>query len=125
MNSRLYAVNAGVETSTQPDAGTPTDPADLVTLDYLESNVVTTEGIRSYFVALADGDLSKSVVYNTPLANNNYVLNVAIKNTTDADPDISPVVITAQATTGFTVKFNRINGANHILVYSTTPYSNP
>lgn len=34
--TRLYEFVSGIETSTQPDAGTPTDPNDLVTKSYAD-----------------------------------------------------------------------------------------
>jgi hypothetical protein len=35
MKTRAYEFVTGIEASTQPDAGTPTDPNDLVTLGYI------------------------------------------------------------------------------------------
>ena len=37
MQPRVLDFIVGVETSTQPNPGTPTDPADVVSLDYLQS----------------------------------------------------------------------------------------
>ena len=34
-NLRIYDFTTGIETGTQPDAGTPTDPNDLVTLGFI------------------------------------------------------------------------------------------
>ena len=38
MLKRLYEVNVGIETTAQPDAGSPAVPNDLITLGYLQAN---------------------------------------------------------------------------------------
>lgn len=39
MQSRVYAIVAGVETSVLPDPGTPSQPSDIVPFGYFSSNV--------------------------------------------------------------------------------------
>jgi hypothetical protein len=41
MNVRRLDFITGIEASVQPDAGTPTDPNDLITLSYFSSHLVT------------------------------------------------------------------------------------
>lgn len=38
MQNRIYDFSPGFETSAQPDAGTPADPNDLITLSWIEAN---------------------------------------------------------------------------------------
>lgn len=39
MNPRIYEFITGIEASAQPDAGTPTNPNDVLTLSFVETNL--------------------------------------------------------------------------------------
>lgn len=60
MNSRVYDIDVAVTASTQPTAGTPSDPTDLITLGYLGSPVEGRRtGSTSTTITLASTPLSQ------------------------------------------------------------------
>ena len=65
MNERLYEFNTGVTASAQPDAGTPTDPNDLVTLGFVTGGGVGTE-IQEVPSGAIDGSNTAYTLSHTP-----------------------------------------------------------
>ena len=73
-------------------------------------------GIKTGREALSLNDSSKSVTFTSAYADTNYTISVMMNNTVDANPAIYPTIISAKATTGFTVLFSGdIDSANYEL----------
>lgn len=69
-------------------------------------------------VTIASGASSKAVTFSTAFVDTTYAVVWSIKNTTDVSPIFLQGVITAKATTGFTVTFNTpTDTANYALDY--------
>jgi len=74
--------------------------------------------LRSGNQAIGSGVATVSVTFASAMASSTYALNVSMKNTTDSNPQFQPITITAQSTTGFTVKWNaNTDTANYSLNY--------
>jgi len=82
----------------------PVQPTDLATKEYVDQQVGG--GIKTGRETLATNDSSKSVTFASAYADTNYTISVMMNNTVDANPAIYPTIISAKATTGFTVLFS-------------------
>jgi Protein of unknown function (DUF2793) len=92
----------------------PTQDYELTTKSYVDS--VSVDRIQSGRVSLAYHDESKAVSLNTAFADTNYSISVLMTNTTDSNPSIYPVVVSAKSNSGFTVEFSgKIDTANYTL----------
>jgi hypothetical protein len=77
-----------------------------------------TSAYQNGSASIANGATSKSITFATPFASTSYAVNANILNTTDATPQAQPLVITAKATTGFTVSWpDATDSANYVLEY--------
>ena len=69
--------------------------------------------------ALALNDTSKAVVFGGAYGDTNYTIGICLTNTTDSPPAIYGWVVTAKATTGFTVSFSGpIDSNNYVLEWT-------
>ncbi|RLI52468.1 MAG: hypothetical protein DRO87_13160 [Candidatus Thorarchaeota archaeon] len=92
----------------------PVQDYDLATKQYVDTQVGG--GIKTGREALSLNDSSKSVTFTSAYADTNYTISVMMNNTVDANPAIYPTIISAKATTGFTVLFSGdIDSANYEL----------
>lgn len=123
LNVRAYEFVTGVETSTLPDAGTPTDPNDLVTLSYL-----TGGGAISYKAGentFSNGSATLSVTFATAFGSNNYTIAVTIRNTT-TNASINSHLITAKTASGFTIKLNEVtDSGNYVAMWTCIAHNDP
>lgn len=67
MRSRVYEFVTGIETSTQPDSGTPVDPNDIVTKSYVDAAVLTGAGTPFQEAFAGPGTIFN--LTHTPLSN--------------------------------------------------------
>lgn len=107
MKTRLYELVTGVESSIQPDAGTPTLANDLITKGYADSNYGT--GSKADRIALLTTDTSKSVVFVTPFVGGTiYEVHAQILDATmtPGDQNKVPINITAIGLAGFTATWD-------------------
>ena len=95
----------------------PTQDNDLATKWYVDSQVALQH--ETGRTALALNDSSKSVTFPNAFPDTNYSVTCNLNNTTDANPSIYPLIITAKATTGFTVLFSGdIDSNNYFLEWT-------
>lgn len=74
--------------------------------------------VRQGNQTIGSGVATLSVTFATAMPNSTYALQVAMKNVTDSTPQFQPLTITAQSTTGFTVKWNaNTDTANYSINY--------
>jgi hypothetical protein len=72
-------------------------------------------------VTLGSGITSKPVTFTTAFANTNYQVICTLVNTTDTNPQIMPITISAKSTTGFTATFaDATDTVNSLLSYIAT-----
>jgi hypothetical protein len=112
------------------DVGGATQSSPLFTLELqntLRRPAIVSPGIspgrvRSGSVDIANGASSVSVTFAQQMPTANYNIAGYVKNTTDGSPLVLFVgTVTAQSSTGFTVKLNgETNSANYDLVYTAT-----
>ena len=69
MKVREYEFIVGIETSTQPDAGTPSDPNDIVTKSYADAIVGATIGteIQEVLAGAINGSNTAFTISQTPI----------------------------------------------------------
>ncbi len=72
MKTRLYEFIAGIESSTQPDAGTPTDPNDLITLSYVSGSLGSEK--QEPLTGTINGSNTAFTVSETPLSDDTFKL---------------------------------------------------
>lgn len=92
----------------------PTASYHLATKNYVDGQ---TGGLhKSGRTTLALNDANKAVTFGTAYADTNYSVSLIMSNTVDATPSIYPMMVTAKATTGFTVLFSGdIDSNNYVL----------
>lgn len=73
MKNRVYEFVTGIETSVQPDSGTPSDPNDIVTKSYVDA---ATSGVGSPYQESFAGPGAAFVLTNTPKSNAHVKLYV-------------------------------------------------
>lgn len=74
--------------------------------------------VRQGNQSISSGVATLSVTFASAMSNSTYALTVSLKNTVDTNPQFQPITITAQSTTGFTVKWNaNTDSANYSLNY--------
>ena len=96
----------------------PVQDSDLATKQYVDTQVGG--GIKTGRESLSLNDNSKSITFSSAYADTNYTISVMMNNTVDANPAIYPTIISAKATTGFTVLFSGdIDSANYQLEWIT------
>jgi len=92
----------------------PTQPYHLSTKEYVDSQ--TGANHKSNRVSLALNDSSKAVVFGEAYGDTDYSISITLVNTVDAIPSIYPMMVSAKATTGFTVLFSGdMDSANYTL----------
>lgn len=71
---------------------------------------------RGGAASISNGASSKAITFSSAMADTTYSIDFAIENVTDASPIFLQGVVTAKATTGFTVTFNApTDSANYVL----------
>ncbi len=113
MESREYLINTGIETSTLPDPGTPTDPYDLIYLSYLEANyskgVRVTNSIGSPYSAVAGTSIAHGLQDDEDLCVMFLQGNGAGTTDMSANPQIAvPTKIGQRLILVFTSDANRV-----------------
>jgi hypothetical protein len=95
----------------------PTQDYHLVTKEYVDDQVALQH--ETGRTALALNDSSKAVTFATAFPDTNYSVTCVMNNTTDANPSIYPLIVTAKATTGFTALFSGdIDSNNYFLEWT-------
>lgn len=69
MENRVYRFLAGVEQDAAPDQGTPVDPADLITLSYLQTFVAAIKKITNTFASPYSAVAGTSIAHGMTSAN--------------------------------------------------------
>ena len=93
----------------------PTLDSHLTTKQYVDERTLDHETGR---VALALDDDSKSVTFDNAFVDTNYSLEVMMRNTTDGNPSIYPMIVTSTTASGFNVLFSGdIDSNNYYLDY--------
>jgi hypothetical protein len=87
--------------------------------DLTAAQVLTMLGIFSGKTTLTSGATSKAITLSTAYASTAYSVTANFLNTTDTNPQFQPIDVTAQATTGFTLKWNMpTDTANYVLSWT-------
>lgn len=79
---------------------------------------------KAQSASLTNGTTSVSVTFSSAMTDANYALTVTMKNTTDTNVLLQPVVITFQDANGFVAKWNSpLDSTNYLLSYIAIAYS--
>jgi hypothetical protein len=103
-----------------------TDLRNFIPLEVTASATVAVESgsERSDIVDLPVSSTSASVVFTHPYPDDNYIVSPSFMNLADISPTFQSLLITAQISTGFTVKWNvALPTDNYKLAYITKPRS--
>lgn len=93
----------------------PTLDSHLTTKQYVDERTLDHEVGRA---ALSLDDDRKSVTFINAFADANYSLSVMMRNTTDANPSIYPMIVTLTTASGFDVLFSGdVDSNNYYLEY--------
>lgn len=96
----------------------PTQDYHLSTKSYVDN--VAGGGTKTGRETLLLNDSSKAVTFSSVYADTSYTVSAMMNNTIDAIPSIYPTIVSAKATTGFTIMFSGdIDSANYELEWIT------
>jgi hypothetical protein len=83
------------------------------------SVTLTSLGIRAGKMAISSGNISQAVTFSTTLGTTGYAISAILLNTTDTNPQMQAITITAQSATGFTASWSDPTlTANYVLSWT-------